>query len=64
MARVKIKDLPKDTKISKEEMRKVMGGTLPIPLPRLSYLQSPPLQAQLVGVPLNLLRGAMPEPIP
>lgn len=26
MARIKIKDLPKDMKISKEEMRKVFGG--------------------------------------
>ena len=26
MARIKIKDLPKDRKISKEEMRKVVGG--------------------------------------
>ena len=28
MARIKIKDLPKDMKISKEEMKKVVGGTL------------------------------------
>jgi hypothetical protein len=26
MARIKIKDLPKDKKISKAEMKKVMGG--------------------------------------
>jgi len=26
MAKIKIKDLPKDMKISKEEMKKVMGG--------------------------------------
>jgi len=26
MPRLKIKDLPKDQKISKEEMRKVLGG--------------------------------------
>ena len=26
MARIKIKDLPRDRKISKEEMKKVMGG--------------------------------------
>ena len=26
MARIKIKDLPKDMKISKEEMKKVVGG--------------------------------------
>jgi hypothetical protein len=27
MARIKIKDLPKDMKISREEMKKVMGGS-------------------------------------
>ena len=26
MARIKIKDLPKDRRISKEQMKKVMGG--------------------------------------
>ncbi len=34
MARIKIKDLPKDMKISKEEMKKVVGGAL-IPYDRL-----------------------------
>ena len=28
MARIKIKDLPKDMKISKKEMKKVVGGAL------------------------------------
>ena len=28
MARIKIKDLPKDMKVSKEEMRKIRGGLL------------------------------------
>lgn len=28
MARIKITDLPKDMKISKEEMKKVLGGAL------------------------------------
>lgn len=28
MARIKIIDLPKEKKITKEEMRKVLGGTL------------------------------------
>ncbi len=28
MARIKIEDLPKDMKISKEEMKKVVGGAL------------------------------------
>jgi hypothetical protein len=30
MARIKIKDLPKDVKISEEEMRKIQGGYLSI----------------------------------
>ena len=33
MARIKIKDLPRDKKISKEEMKKVMGGFNPQPEP-------------------------------
>ncbi len=40
MARIKIKDLPKDKKISREEMKKVLGGFNPQPDPpgrSLSY---------------------------
>jgi hypothetical protein len=33
MARIKIKDLPRDKKITKEEMKKVMGGFNPQPEP-------------------------------
>ncbi len=33
MAKIKIKDIPKDQKISKEEMRKVLGGFNPQPEP-------------------------------
>ncbi len=33
MARIKIKDLPKDAKIEKEEMRRIMGGFDPQPEP-------------------------------
>lgn len=32
MARIKIKDLPKDMKISKEEMKNVVGGALRVSL--------------------------------
>lgn len=35
MKRIKIKDLPKDAKITKEEMRRVLGG-IAIPSPTLS----------------------------
>ncbi len=33
MAEMKIEDLPRDQKISKEEMRRVLGGSMPVPLP-------------------------------
>jgi hypothetical protein len=33
MARIKIKDLPKEKKITKEEMKKIMGGFNPQPEP-------------------------------
>jgi hypothetical protein len=39
MARIKIKDLPKDRKITKEEMKKVFGGLLL--KPSSPTLQSP-----------------------
>lgn len=49
MARIKIKDLPKDQKISREELKKVIGGLLPIsskfpggPLQLASMASSPP----------------------
>lgn len=46
MAKIKIKDLPKDEKISEEEMRKVMGGDLPIPIQRVSSFYSIDLRRQ------------------
>jgi hypothetical protein len=37
--RIKIKDLPKDMKVTREEMRKVVGGIDTVPLPeRSAYL--------------------------
>lgn len=36
MAKIKIKDLPKGQKISKEEMKKVLGGTLTLNQERLT----------------------------
>jgi len=33
MVRIKIKDLPKDKKISREEMKKVFGGAISVNLP-------------------------------
>jgi hypothetical protein len=34
MGRIKIKDLPEDHKVSRDEMRKVFGGNLTALLPR------------------------------
>jgi bacteriocin-like protein len=31
--RIKIRDLPKDTKITKKEMKKIIGGIDTVPLP-------------------------------
>ena len=45
MARIKIKDLPKDQKISRDEMKKVFGGTVSAKQPYLQsgyYLESDP----------------------
>ena len=39
MARIKIKDLPRDKKITKEEMKKVMGGFNPQPEPPGIFLR-------------------------
>jgi len=45
MARIKIKDLPRDRKISKEEMKKVIGGFNPQPEPpaKIYYFNPNPL---------------------
>ena len=37
MAKIKIDDLPEDKKISKEEIKRVMGGVVPGPLPYPLY---------------------------
>jgi hypothetical protein len=37
--RIKIEDLPKDLKISDEEMRKIMGGIDTVPLPESPVLK-------------------------
>jgi hypothetical protein len=41
MGRIEIEDLPKDHEISKEEMKKVLGGALPVPTPRIFMVQPP-----------------------
>ncbi len=45
MTRIKIKDLPKDMKVSREEMKKIFGGTISVKQPYLQtgyYLGSDP----------------------
>jgi hypothetical protein len=49
MTRIKIQDLPRDMKISQGEMRKVMGGWDPIPMPDVASF---------------LNRGFTPIPLP
>jgi hypothetical protein len=68
MGRITINDLPEDQTISKEEMRQVLGGTLPTPLPSPSYFSpysSPQRQFSLgyFTSPIQL-RGTLPIPIP
>jgi hypothetical protein len=59
MGRIKIEDLPKDSKISKEEMQRIIGGSLPIPIPY-------PTRQISYGYFTNpiLLRSTLPVPIP
>ena len=59
MGRIKIEDLPKDVEISKEEMRKVIGGSLPVPMPY-------PIRQISYGYFTNpiLLRSTLPTPLP
>jgi hypothetical protein len=54
MARIKIKDLPKDKKISKAEMKKVMGGAIFNPQPEPPGHGNPyAYGVNLTGNPLN-----------
>lgn len=58
-ARIKIKDLPKDMKISKGEMRKVKGGVLSYNISQATPYQMQPLPGASFFWGANL-----PEPIP
>ena len=66
MTKIKIKDLPEDHRITKEEISKVMGGILLTS----SRWYSPVLQDQIImgdptapGSPIRF-RGTLPTPIP
>jgi len=59
MARIKIKDLPKTERVSREEMKKVMGGGEP---GRLSFWVSNPLPiaptvATAIAIPVAINDG-------
>ena len=58
MARIKIKDLPKDVRVSQQEMKNVLGGVNPIPSPRPIRLDS-----KQVYLPITLF-GMNPQPSP
>jgi len=65
MARIKIKDLPKDQKVSREELKKIFGGDSVIhPIDPIAFnqlMRSPawrpptvdPIAFNLYAVPLN-----------
>jgi hypothetical protein len=65
MGKIKFSDLPENQKISKEELRNVMGGSLPIPIPPESAYFYAPRQFtyQFIQNPIQL-RGTLPLPIP
>jgi len=48
MARIKIKDLPKDQKISKEEMKKIKGGVIVNPTLKLKSKLTEPFDGKLI----------------
>jgi len=59
MARIKIKDLPKDIQISQQEMKNVLGGVNPIPSPRPIR----PVYAPML-LSTKFLIGMDPQPSP
>ena len=63
MARIKIEDLPKDVKISKEEMRDVLGGSRAFNAPGLNApgLNAPSLNAPYLNAPT--LQGNAPTTV-
>ena len=57
MARIKIKDLPKDMKISKEEMKRIMGG-----LDAISILTDGSIRRESSGYEMSYSQtNAVPE---
>jgi hypothetical protein len=48
MARIKIKDLPKDRKISKEEMKKIKGGVIVNPTLKFKSVFTEPFDGKLI----------------
>ena len=61
MTRIKILDLPRDVKISQDEMRKVFAGIDTVPLPEMPFrfrrdLSPPGFGPLLTLPPINLFR--------
>ena len=60
MARIKIKDLPKDMQVSQQEMRNVLGGYTPA----LNFLSSPwavaGIVATAIAIPVAVHRDTDP----
>ena len=63
VARIKIEDLPRDQKVSKEEMKKVMGGTILDWLGSLEAMEADasghvqPLSTRMGDIPLRRFGG-------
>ena len=56
MARIKISDLPKDMKISKVEMKKILGGVGTWPTPERPFIgYDYPIRSTTYGVPMSRL---------
>ena len=72
MAKIKIKDLTKEQKISSEEMKAIRGGIIgDMGMPRFSYVSISPVPLLRTGLtPENdrllpgSLRGVLPRPLP
>jgi hypothetical protein len=59
MARIKIKDLPKDQKVSKEEMKKIKGGVIVNPTLKFKSKLTEPFDGKLTE-PID---GKLIEPV-
>jgi hypothetical protein len=54
MAKIKIRDIAKDQKISREEMKKVFGGVEPTTFPKLPEADTVNLSDQIAGINVKI----------